>query len=178
MINNIAPMPTQNPWAWAWVWVWAPNVRLCYLSIHAHVFMPLLELVCVYVHDVCMCVHVCVRAYTCMYVCMYVWVASVDQTHLPRSSSTPSIIKSQLALTNAPGSPAFRLGWGGESLGTRAFPNPNLLHSNLDNVTPSVPPNSVIYLIMSHLEDLCILWYYQRNGQKQKQIKITMFKRQ
>jgi hypothetical protein len=24
MINNIAPMPTQNPWAW----VWAPNVGL------------------------------------------------------------------------------------------------------------------------------------------------------
>jgi hypothetical protein len=28
MNNNIAPMPTQNPWAWAWVW--APNVGLCY----------------------------------------------------------------------------------------------------------------------------------------------------
>jgi hypothetical protein len=27
MNNNIAPMPTQNPWAWAWVW--APNVGLC-----------------------------------------------------------------------------------------------------------------------------------------------------
>jgi hypothetical protein len=26
MINNIAPMPTQNPWAWAW----APNVGLCF----------------------------------------------------------------------------------------------------------------------------------------------------
>jgi hypothetical protein len=26
MNNNIAPMPTQNPWAWAWVW--APNVGL------------------------------------------------------------------------------------------------------------------------------------------------------
>jgi hypothetical protein len=25
MNNNIAPMPTQNPWAW----VWAPNVGLC-----------------------------------------------------------------------------------------------------------------------------------------------------
>ena len=30
--NNIAPMPTQNPWAWAWVW--APNVRLCHIHIH------------------------------------------------------------------------------------------------------------------------------------------------
>jgi hypothetical protein len=27
MSNNIAPMPTQNPWAWTWVW--APNVGLC-----------------------------------------------------------------------------------------------------------------------------------------------------
>ena len=25
--NNIAPMPTQNPWAWAWT----PNVGLCFL---------------------------------------------------------------------------------------------------------------------------------------------------
>src|ERR1700684_1120128 len=37
MNNNIAPMPTQNPWAWVWApkptqnpwaWVWAPNVGL------------------------------------------------------------------------------------------------------------------------------------------------------
>ena len=27
--DNIAPMPTQNPWAWAWVW--APNVGLWYI---------------------------------------------------------------------------------------------------------------------------------------------------
>ena len=27
MPNNIAAMPTQNPWAWAWVW--APSVGLC-----------------------------------------------------------------------------------------------------------------------------------------------------
>ena len=33
MNNNIAPMPTQNPWAW----IWAPNVGLCFT--HEHVTM-------------------------------------------------------------------------------------------------------------------------------------------
>ena len=34
--KNIAPMPTQNPWAWG-AWVWAPNVGLwCTLRATSH----------------------------------------------------------------------------------------------------------------------------------------------
>ena len=32
--SDIAPMPTQNPWAWAWVW--APNLGLCYEERELH----------------------------------------------------------------------------------------------------------------------------------------------